>query len=226
MVSFKKGQEILLLCLEEEIIDKEEFILLYEEYTLQNSSIPHTAYENFSLVNNDPAECKVYFRVEKADIPLLVEALRVPPIFKCYKGIICDGTENLCIELKRFAYPCRYWYMISMFGRSVAEHCMISDESWIGFTTLMGTDRVTQKNQAIMDPAFLSTYANAIHNTGAALDNCFGFIDGTVRPIFRPNCLQANCFHALTFQSVTLPNRLIGQLYGPVGENLRVLIIK
>ena len=39
--------------------------------------------------------------MEKADIPLLVEALRVPPIFKCYNGIICDGTETLCIELKR-----------------------------------------------------------------------------------------------------------------------------
>ena len=210
--------------MEEEIIDKDEFILLYEEYTLQISPIPHTAYENFSLVNNDPAECKVYFRVEKADIPLLVEALQVPPIFKCYNGIICDGTETLGIVLKRFAYPCRYWYMISMFGRSVAEHCVISNEvvDWIYNTH---GHRVTQNNQAIVDPAFLSTYADAIHNRGAALDNCFGFIDGTVRPIFRPNCIQANCFHALTFQSVTLPNRLIGQLYGPVGENLRVLII-
>ena len=41
--------------------------------------------------------------MEKADIPLLVEALRVPPIFKCYNGLICDGTEALCIVLKRFA---------------------------------------------------------------------------------------------------------------------------
>ena len=87
----------------------------------KNPPIRHTAYEKFSVVNNDPAECKVYFRVEKAAIPLLVEALRVRPIFKCYKGIICDGTETFCIELKRFAYPCRYSDMISMFGRSVVE---------------------------------------------------------------------------------------------------------
>ena len=111
-----------------------------------------------------------------------------------------------------------------MFGRSVAEHCMISNEVVDRIYNTHG-HRVTQKNQAIMDPAFLSTYADAIHNRGAALDNCFSFIDGTVCPIFRHNCIQANCFHALTFQSVTLPNRLIGQLYGPVGENLRVLII-
>ena len=183
MVSFKKGQEILLLCLEEEIIDEEELILLYEEHTLQNSPIPHTAYEKFSLLNNDPAECKVDFRVEKADIPLLVEALGVPPIFKCYNGTICNGTETLCIELKRFAYPCRYSAMISMFGRSVAELCMINNEvvDWIYNTH---GHRVTKKNQAIMNPASLSTYADAIHNRGAALDNCFGFINGTVRPIF------------------------------------------
>ena len=92
--------------------------------------------ERERLVNNDPAECKVDFRVEKADTPLLVEALRVPPILKCYNGIICDGTETLCIELKRFAYPCRYWDMISMFGRAVAELCMISNEvvDWIYYT--------------------------------------------------------------------------------------------
>ena len=83
MLSFKKIQEILLLCLEEEIIE-EEFILLYKEYTPQNPPIPYTAYEKFSLVNKEPAECKVDFRVEKADIPLLVESLQVTPIFKCY----------------------------------------------------------------------------------------------------------------------------------------------
>ena len=27
------------------------------------------------------------------------------------------------------------------------------------------------------------TYADVVHSKGAVLDNCFGFIDGTVRPI-------------------------------------------
>ena len=71
MVSFKKVHEILLLCLDEEIIDEKEFILLYEEDTPQNPPIPHTAYEKFSLVNKEPVECKGDFQVEKADIPLL-----------------------------------------------------------------------------------------------------------------------------------------------------------
>ena len=107
MVSFKKVHEILLLCLDEEIIDEKEFILLYEEDTPQNPPIPHTAYEKFSLVNKEPAECKVDFRVEKADIPLLVEALQVPPIFKCYNETICDGTEGLCIVLNKKSKLCQ-----------------------------------------------------------------------------------------------------------------------
>ena len=120
--------------------------------------------------------------------------------------------------------------MILVFGRSVAELCMISNEvvDWIYNTH---GHRVTRRNRAITDPASLSTYADAIHNRGAALDNCFGFIDGTVRPISRPIVNKRNVYnenkrvHALKFQSVTLPNGLIGELYGPVGENLRVLII-
>ena len=36
-----------------------------------------------------------------------------------------------------------------------------------------------------MDPA---SFSAVIHAKGAALDQCWGFIDGTVRPISRPIC--------------------------------------
>ena len=54
MASFKKAQEMLLLCLEEELIDDEEFALSYEEYTPRNPPSPHSSYDNFSFVNKDP----------------------------------------------------------------------------------------------------------------------------------------------------------------------------
>ena len=69
---------MLCLCLIEEIMVEEEFVLLYEAYRPSNLPFPHSAYEKFSLANKDPAECKADFRVEKRDIPLLVDALRVP----------------------------------------------------------------------------------------------------------------------------------------------------
>ena len=34
-----------------------------------------------------------------------------------------------------------------------------------------------------MDPLALQRYDNAVAQTGAPLQNCFGFIDGTARPI-------------------------------------------
>ena len=86
---------MLCLCLREEIIEEKEFVLLYEAHWPSN--LPHSAYENFSLANKDPAECKADFRAEKRNIPLLLDALRVPPVFQCRNGTICDGVEGLCI---------------------------------------------------------------------------------------------------------------------------------
>ena len=97
MASFKKVQEMLCLCLIEEIIIEEEFVLLYETYR-PILPFPHSAYEKLSLANKDRAECKADFRVEKRDIPLLLDALRIPPVsVQCRNGTICDGVEGLCI---------------------------------------------------------------------------------------------------------------------------------
>ena len=88
---------MLCLCLLEEIIGEEEFVLLSEVHRPSNLPFPHSAYEKFSLANKDPAECKADFRVEKMDIPLLIDALRVPPVFKCRNGTICDRVEGASI---------------------------------------------------------------------------------------------------------------------------------
>ena len=64
-----------------------------------------------------------------------------------------------------------------------------------------------------------------ISQRGSPLQNCFGFVDGTVRPIAKPDNNQRIVYnthkrlHALKFQSLALPNGIIGYLYGPVGKN-------
>lgn len=58
------------------------------------------------------------------------------------------------------------------------------------------------------------------------MQNRFGFVDGTVRPIARPDNYLGNVYngnervHALKFQSLALPNGIIGHLYGPVGTSV------
>ena len=46
---------------------------------------------------------------------------------------------------------------------------------------------ITQRNHTLLSPRALEVYAETIHEKGAALENCFGFVDGTVRPIARPD---------------------------------------
>ena len=52
------------------------------------------------------------------------------------------------------------------------------------------------------------------------------FVDGTVRPIARPDNYQGIVYnsnervHAPQFQSLALPNGTIGHLYGPVGTSV------
>ena len=79
-------------------------------------------------------------------------------------------------------------------------------------------------NEALLRPGMLEAYAAAISAKGAALNNCSGFIDGTVRAICSPEKHQRvvyngqKRFHALKYQSVALPNGMIAHLYGPVGK--------
>ena len=72
--------------------------------------------------------------------------------------------------------------MISTFGRSVPELSMINNEVTEWMYNVHG-HRITEWNHFIMSPNLLQTYSEAIHDKGAALDNCFGFVDGTGRPI-------------------------------------------
>ena len=76
----------------------------------------------------------------------------------------------------------------------------------------------------LLDQLKLEKYAVAVAEKGAALDNCYGFIDGTVRQICRPQDNQRVVYnghkrvHAIKFQSVTVPSGMIAQIYGPVGK--------
>ena len=77
----------------------------------------------------------------------------------------------------------------------------------------------------VLNSPALRIYAQVISQRGSPLQNCFGFVDGTVRPIGKPDNNQRIVYntrkrlHALKFQSLALPNGIIGYLYGPVGKN-------
>ena len=222
MASFKELRNILLIAFDSGDLSDEDFLVLYNAYHSKNPEFPFAIYGRFSLDATDEAECLANFRVRKEDIPLLVEVLGIPDKITCPQRSICFGVEALCILLKRLAYPCRYSDMIQYFGRPVPELCMIANTmpDWI----FDNHGHRIYWNDNILNAQALEVYAEAIHMKGAPLANCFGFVDGTARPISRPGKNQRVVYnghkrvHSLKFQSMALPNGLIGQMYGPVGR--------
>ena len=87
--------------------------------------------------------------------------------------------------------------------------------------------RLNSLNQNWLSAPKLQEFADVIHMKGAALPNCWWFIDGTVRPICRPGENQRILYnghkkvHAITFQSVVAANGLIANMYGPIQRETR-----
>ena len=74
----------------------------------------------------------------------------------------------------------------------------------------------------LIPPKKLEEYALAVHERGSPLETVWGFVDGTVRAMCRPTQNQKVAYnghkrvHALKYQSVTTPDGLIVDLFGPV----------
>ena len=122
------------------------------------------------------------FRVEKVGLPRLADALRIPAVFHCKQRSICDG---LCVLLRRTSYP----YADSAIWFNVFQDqfvlCLITNEV-MDFIYDNHCHLVKEWNRDVLSWVALQQYAETIAGKGSPLNNCFGFIDGTVRPISRP----------------------------------------
>lgn len=211
----------LLYAYDSSIINDEEFVLLYDINTAKSPDFPYWNYETFELDMMSDDECQAEFRFHKNVVYILKDVLNLPDEFTCYNGLTIDGIEGLCIFLKRFAYPCRYLDMISRFARPVPQLCMTSNLV-IDYLYTHWNYLLTSLNQPWLSPDNLENFANAPFQAGSALQNCFGFVDGTVRPVSRPGKNQRVQYtghkkvHAIKFQSVAVPNGLVADLFGPV----------
>ena len=126
----------------------------------------------------------------------------------CYNGTKVDGIESLCIFLERFAYSCRYSDMISRFERTMPELFLVSNHV-MNFVYDRPGHLLKATSQHWLAPVNLQLFANKIHATGLPLDNCWTFIDGTVRPInTRILYKDHKKVIAIKFQSVFAPNDL------------------
>ena len=191
----------------------------YSFTTWIDPDFPFWRYPEFDLDHLNEDECLANFRFRKNDIYQLKELFQIPEDVVCYNRTKVDGFEALCIFLRRYAYPIRYGDMVPAFDRPVPELCMISYK--IMNHVYLNRLLIGFEHQWML-PGSLEEYAHVIHNKGAALDMCWGFIDGTVRPVSRPERNQRILYnghkriHAMKFQSVVTPNGLVANLFGPI----------
>ena len=133
------------------------------------------SYVVFDLQIMNSADCKAEFRVEKADLPRLTDALYIPAVFHCKQRSICDSLKGVCVLLRRTSYLCRFSDMIQCFSRPVSVLSLITNEV-MDFIYDNHCHLVTEWNRDILSSVALQQCAEAILRKGSLLNNCFGFI--------------------------------------------------
>ena len=88
-----------------------------------------------------------------------------------------NSVEALCVWLKHFTYPCKYADLVPRFGRPVPQLCMITN-MMVDDLSDRYSHLLQEHDQPWLSPENLQMYAITVHNKGAALDNCWRFVDG------------------------------------------------
>jgi hypothetical protein len=153
------------------------------------------------------------------DIKRLASSLRLPMFLVTSERVQVSRVEGLALVLHRFAWPCRLNDMAAIYGRSGPAVSMI-------VTHVVHVIYDAFKDKINLDleriAPLLPVFSEAISNAGAPLTNCWGFIDGTARPICRPTVDQRLFYsghkrqHCVKYQSVTTPDGIISHMFGPV----------
>jgi hypothetical protein len=198
--------------------DIEEAILIMLNPLRNNCVDPERQQFDLNEISFDQA--KLNFRFEKNDIPILAELLGLPEQIITSTRNNVDRTTALCILLRRLAYPNRLKDLTLLFGLSPQSLSQIINTTTNIIMENKGNLLENLQANQWLDRNRLQYYAQVVGNRGGAVHNCWGFIDGTARPICRPSVQQENYysghkrFHCLKYQSVLCPDGIIVNLKG------------
>ena len=216
MAGASTNKTLLLAAFCSKTINDTEFFLLYDINSCSNLHLPYWKYDHFSLEDMNEDECKAEFSFLRKDIYTL-HIMNIPEMFTCYNGVTVTGIEGLCILLKRYSYPNGYLDLIPTFGRPVPQLCMIVNHV-MNFIYERWHHLLTSFHQLWLSPANLKRYANYIHQSGAPLENYWGFVDETVHSVCKPGEGQRQLYnghkraHGIKFQSIVYPDGIIANL--------------
>lgn len=162
-------------------------------------------------------------RFSKDEIYRLIHVLRLPPRIKCDNRIVEDSFTAMCMLLRRFAFTARAADLYLEFGWKPERLSRV-----VNTTTEMIYTRwrkLLSFDHTRLSPERLQLFANAMEERGCPLHGCWGFIDGTQRPICRPVINQNAVYnghhreHSLGYQGVVTPDSLLQHVFGPLPGN-------
>ena len=84
MAGFREAREALLYAFSDNVIDEEEFLLLYDLNRSKNRDFEYWIYDSFYLPDISDDDCKSEFRFEKNDIFRLRDVMQLTIEFTCH----------------------------------------------------------------------------------------------------------------------------------------------
>ncbi|KAK2558739.1 hypothetical protein P5673_018947 [Acropora cervicornis] len=123
-MALKRIQECILLSYTQQLLDDDDFCLLYDANYTNYPVFDHGQHTRFTLDAVSEEECLSSFLFRQLDIPYLAQVLCLPEKFICPNRTAALTEEALCILPRRFAYP----YMMPQFGRSPQELSLIANK--------------------------------------------------------------------------------------------------
>ncbi|XP_072140392.1 uncharacterized protein [Dermacentor andersoni] len=160
------------------------------------------------------------FRFHKEHLKDLSTSLLIPDTVTSTQGVCVSGEEALLITLRRLAYPNRWRDLEPLFGRHYSTLSSIVSKVLTHIEDNFG-HLLDLTNNKWLNLAELGRFSQAMHRRGAPIKNCWGFVDGTARPICRPSVNQRIRFsghkrvHGVKYQSVMCANGIVCDLDGP-----------
>ena len=148
--SLRAVREQILFACPKNIIDADEFLLLYDAN--QSKPIyPYWKYSTFNVGMIDDEQSFIDFRFRKNDLYAVLDVFNIPNRIIASQGTACSDIEALCILLKRLAFPCRYSDMTPMFGRNMTEMCLIYNKM-VDHIYQQHAEKLNDLNQPMLAP--------------------------------------------------------------------------
>jgi hypothetical protein len=164
-----------------------------------------------------PKMFRFLFRWERAEMEHVCNVLRVPAVIKSRNGDKASGFDVFCMLSMKFAFPTRLGQLIPFFGWSISKSSRL-----IAALRLYLFSEYARKLSWLPDLSLsdIKRFCAGVQSK-TKFPICFGFIDGTVRPVCKPGLLQGEVYngkdrvHSLKYQGFSTPDGILQQLSGP-----------